>query len=135
MWIGTNGGLNRYDGASFIQYSILSQPALSNSVVTALMQDEKGLIWIGTENGLNILDPATNTIRQFIHRNDNPASLPQGPISAIQKMKNGQTWLMSYKWIASFNRDNSFSSLYIDSTVIKENMVLTGFTEQSDNSH
>jgi ligand-binding sensor domain-containing protein len=62
MWIGTNGGLNRYDGSSFIQYSILSQPALSNNVVTTLMQDEKGSIWIGTQNGVNILDPSTNTI-------------------------------------------------------------------------
>ncbi len=52
MWIGTNGGLNRYDGSSFIQCGILSHPALSNSVITSLMQDNDGYIWIGTENGI-----------------------------------------------------------------------------------
>src|SRR5215475_1563895 len=79
VWIGTNGGLNRYDGNFLVQYSILSQPALTNSVITALMQDDKGMIWIGTEDGLNILDPLTNTVRRFMHTAGS-ASLPQGPV-------------------------------------------------------
>ncbi len=79
VWIGTNGGLNRYDGASFIQYSLLSTPALTNNVVTALMQDADGYLWIGTENGLNILRPATNTFQQFVHNNTVAGSLPPGP--------------------------------------------------------
>ena len=67
MWIGTNGGLNRYDGAAFIQYNILSKPALSSNVITALLEDDAGNIWIGTDNGLDILNPVANTIRQFSH--------------------------------------------------------------------
>src|SRR5688572_17357540 len=80
IWIGTNGGLNRYDGSSFIQYSVLSQPALSNNVVTALMQDEKGLIWIGTENGINILDPVVNTIKRFVYQEKVFNSIPHGAV-------------------------------------------------------
>ncbi|MEO5562541.1 MAG: two-component regulator propeller domain-containing protein, partial [Chitinophagaceae bacterium] len=132
MWIGTNGGLNRYDGSAFIQYSILSQPALTNSVVTALMEDEKGNIWIGTENGLNILDPVANTIRRFIHQNGTAATLPQGPVRVIQKMKDGHVWIMSDRDIARFNSDD-FSPIHIDSALMQIDMVLTGVTEYSDN--
>src|SRR5688500_12536810 len=89
LWIGTNGGLNRYDGSLFIQYNITTQPALTNSTVTALLEDDKGCIWIGTENGLNILDPATNSIKSFYHQDTVPGSLPPGPIRIMQKMKNG----------------------------------------------
>src|SRR5258708_25639985 len=49
VWIGTNGGLNRYDGSSFIQYSMLSTPALTNGVVTSIIQAADTSIWIGTD--------------------------------------------------------------------------------------
>ena len=132
MWIGTNGGLNRYDGSSFIQYSILSQPSLSNNVVTALMQAGDGHIWIGTESGLNILDPVTNTIGQFIHQDADATSLPPGAIRAIQKSKNGHTWVMSDYWLVEFETNDKFFRVYIDPSFIKENMVLVGITEFND---
>jgi ligand-binding sensor domain-containing protein/two-component sensor histidine kinase len=133
MWIGTNGGLNRYDGSSFIQYSILSQPSLSNNVVTSLRQGEDGNIWIGTENGLNILDPLSNTIRQFVHQDLASTSIPQGAIRAIQKTKSGHTWVMSDYWLLEFETNDSFFRVSIDPSFIKENMVLVGLTESGNN--
>src|SRR5687768_5610054 len=109
LWIGTNGGLNRYDGSIFIQYSILSQPALTNSTITTLMEDEKGCIWIGTDNGLNILNPFTNTIRQFYHQDTVAGSLPAGSIRAIQKMKNGNTWIVGERWMVEFSDDKKYA--------------------------
>jgi ligand-binding sensor domain-containing protein/two-component sensor histidine kinase len=133
MWIGTNGGLNRYDGSSYIQYSILSQPALTNGVVTALMQDDNGYIWIGTENGLNILDPVANTIQQFGNHTE-MSPWPQGPVRAIQKMKDGHTWIVSDKWVVNFTNNNNFSPVSIDSTLLQSNMVLVGLTEYDNNA-
>lgn len=129
MWIGTNGGLNRYDGSSFIQYSILSHPALSNGVVTALLQDDTGRIWIGTENGLNILDPATNTIQRFMNDPANPASLPAGPVRCIQKVKNGHIWLSSDHWLTRFDGKDAFAAIAIDTDLARENMVITTLSE------
>lgn len=54
VWIGTSAGLNRYDGSSFISYSVLSTPAITNNAVTALMQDENNYIWIGTDQDNNL---------------------------------------------------------------------------------
>jgi ligand-binding sensor domain-containing protein/two-component sensor histidine kinase len=131
IWIGTNGGLNRYDGSSFVQYSILSKPALTNSTVTALMEDERGNIWVGTENGLNILNPVTNTIRQFAHIDAVPASIPSGPIRVIQKMKEGGLWILSDRWIVKFNNASSFVPVSIDTALIQNDMVFTAITDQA----
>jgi signal transduction histidine kinase/streptogramin lyase len=134
IWIGTNGGLNRYDGNFLVQYSILSQPALSNNVITALVQDDQGKIWIGTEDGLNILDPLTNTIRRFVHDPSTPGSLPQGPVRAIQKKKNGGIWILSDRWLAEWADGKNFLQAAIDTALLKTNMVFSSLAEYNNQS-
>ncbi|MFT3822792.1 MAG: two-component regulator propeller domain-containing protein [Chitinophagaceae bacterium] len=132
VWIGTNGGLNRYDGASFIQYSMLSKPALTNGVVTALMQDADGYLWIGTENGLNILQQNTNTIQHFIHDNAVTGSFPAGVIRSIQKMQDGSTWILSDRWMLKFSNRKMFQPVAIDSTLLQQDMVFAALTAGSN---
>jgi ligand-binding sensor domain-containing protein len=132
VWIGTNGGLNRYDGSTFIQYSILTKPSLSNNVVTALMEDEKGFIWIGTENGLNILDPFTNTIQQFIHQDSLAVSLPQGPVRAIQKWSNGHICVVGETWLVDFSNRDHFIKVAMENALVQKDEVFTSITESSD---
>ena len=134
VWIGTNGGLNRYDGNFLVQYSILSQPALTNSVITALLQDDQGKIWIGTENGLNVLDPRTNSIRRFVHDDAQPGSLPQGPVRGIQKRRNGRIWVMSERWLVEFSGLERFSEITVDSALLKTNMVFASLSEYNDHA-
>ena len=53
LWIGTSGGLARFDGVRFVPIAPL--PVKSNAVlrVTALCEDAAGRLWVGTqENGL-----------------------------------------------------------------------------------
>ena len=133
IWVGTNNGLNRYDGSGFIQYSVLSKPTLTNGVITALLQDPSGLIWIGTENGLNILDPAKNSIRRFIHNHNQPGSLPAGPIHTIQQLNDGSILLMSDQWLAKADASFRFTLLRIDPALTRSNMVMTAITEKANN--
>ena len=53
MWIGTDAGLVRFDGAKFTQIALA--PSTTNTIfhITALSEDSNGNLWIGTqENGL-----------------------------------------------------------------------------------
>jgi ligand-binding sensor domain-containing protein len=129
FWIGTNNGLNRYDGSRFIQYSVLSRPGLTNGVITSLMQDTSGYIWIGTEHGLNILDPSSNSVRRFVHDDKNQGSLPAGPIRGLQQLNDGTILLMSDRWIAKANISFQFTLLRVDPQLTRSNMVMTGITE------
>jgi streptogramin lyase len=93
------------------------------------MQDDDGYIWIGTENGLNVLDPVANTIHRFIHDDRISASLPPGAIRAIQKTNSGHVWVMGDYWLVEFQSRNDFFRVTIDPDFVKENMVLVGLTE------
>jgi len=128
MWIGTNGGLNRYDGAAFIQYNILSKPALSSNVITALLEDDAGNIWIGTDNGLDILDPVTNTILLFSHSDLSSAALSSGPVKALQKMKDGSIWILSATQVTAYTLQNGFRRVRLDSSLLGPTKVFTGLT-------
>lgn len=54
IWIGTQAGLNRFDGNHFKIYSI--PHGLSNDWINVVIQDINGTIWIGTNGGLSRLD-------------------------------------------------------------------------------
>ena len=51
LWIGTLGGLSRFNGSTFTNFS--SDDGLLNNRITALYQDKKGL-WIGHESGVSL---------------------------------------------------------------------------------
>ena len=65
MWFGTQEGLNRYDGQSFIIYkdsnTKVENGAFGN-VINDISEDRNGKIWIGTDKGLIKFDP---TLEKF----------------------------------------------------------------------
>ncbi|MCB9832131.1 MAG: response regulator [Planctomycetes bacterium] len=62
IWVGTyGGGLQRYDGRELAPFHP-ARGQLSGKNVTALHEDENGLIWIGSLAGLDRYDKETGTI-------------------------------------------------------------------------
>lgn len=78
MWLGTEDGLNKYDGYKFTIYK--HDPAnvnsISNNVVMTLFLSDDGLLWIGSvDGGLNCFDPETEKFKHYKHDPDNPESI------------------------------------------------------------
>jgi ligand-binding sensor domain-containing protein/signal transduction histidine kinase len=51
LWIGTTGGLLRFDGARFRLYDRNNTPQLTENSVFSLLVSRDGSLWIGTEGG------------------------------------------------------------------------------------
>jgi len=51
LWIGTTGGLLRFDGAHFTLFDRQNTPALREFSIFCLMVSRDGALWIGTEGG------------------------------------------------------------------------------------
>ncbi len=70
------------------------EEGLSNETVTAILQDSKGYIWIGTMDGLNKYDGYSFTKYQFDPFDSN--SLSQNIIYTIWEDKYGSIWVGTY---------------------------------------
>ncbi|NDC40554.1 MAG: hypothetical protein EBZ77_03245, partial [Chitinophagia bacterium] len=59
LWIGTLGGLSRYDGHNFVNYNIRN--GLPGNMVQAVAAAPDGNIWVGTRKGLASFNGRTFT--------------------------------------------------------------------------
>jgi len=93
FWLATHlDGLQRFDPGTgeFITYPAGgAAKGLSNGRVNAVHVDRRGIVWIGTQNGLDALDPATGDIRNY-HSDD---GLPGNAVSCILEDDEDGIWL------------------------------------------
>ncbi|MFN3793279.1 MAG: two-component regulator propeller domain-containing protein [Chitinophagaceae bacterium] len=67
LWVGTQDGLNRYDGYQFKHYKHNPEDSssISDQFITAIAEDGKGELWIGTRHGLNRFNSNTEKFTHF----------------------------------------------------------------------
>ncbi len=51
LWLGTTGGLVRFDGVRFTVFDKANTDALGHNQISALLEDREGSLWIGTFGG------------------------------------------------------------------------------------
>jgi diguanylate cyclase (GGDEF)-like protein len=96
IWIGTQEGLNRYNGYEFSVYEHKSGDphSLSNSWIWDLFVDRSGALWIGTDGGgLNRYDAATDTFEHFRHDPNDAHSLSSDRVRVITQDRDGALWI------------------------------------------
>lgn len=98
MWIGTQNGLNRFDGYSFVQYKPgIPGRSLSHPFVNDIEQDQSGRLWVATKGGLTMIDPLTDSMVLFMPKKDphtsRPVSIPSDLIWDIYIDPSGRIWM------------------------------------------
>ncbi|MEM7369222.1 MAG: two-component regulator propeller domain-containing protein [Bacteroidota bacterium] len=95
LWIGTQNGLNRYDGYTFRQFFHDAQDSssLSNNWIKALLQDRHGFIWVGTQGGLSVFDPTMERWYRFVSDKKNRKTLTHFDIFSLYEDQEGVLWV------------------------------------------
>ncbi len=98
LWVGTKSlGLVRIDPDSGASVRFLHAPqdphSLSNDGVRALFQDAAGTLWVGTEHGLNRLNPKGRGLEQFHGGASSTPGLDELRITSIAQDTLGYLWL------------------------------------------
>lgn len=65
IWVGTQDGLNRFDGKVFEVISTNNTPGLASNYIHAGIQDNKGNLWFGTGNGLTFFNAEMDRFETF----------------------------------------------------------------------
>jgi signal transduction histidine kinase/ligand-binding sensor domain-containing protein/CheY-like chemotaxis protein len=112
LWLGTNLlGLISLDPVTgqWKNYSFKKDDpgSLSNSRVNATYVDRSGLIWAGTQNGLNQLDPKTGRIKAYFERD----GLAGNVVGCILDDRQGNMWMSTNNGISRFDpRQQTFKN-------------------------
>jgi len=88
LWIGTTGGLLRFDGARLTVFDVENTPQLGTNSVFSLMVSRDGSLWIGTEGG-GLLRYEAGRFHVFGTRD----GLSDGFVRALLEDRQGTIWV------------------------------------------
>ena len=136
LWIGTNSGLAIYNPSRQAVtrfYGIDAGSGMNEEIVTSIIQDHKGIIWVGTfSNGLSRFDPQTGTISHYTQDSLNPNSISNDSILTIFESLNDELWVGTAG--GGLNRYDSVSDTFIsynDKNGLPNN-IISGIQEDKD---
>jgi signal transduction histidine kinase/ligand-binding sensor domain-containing protein/CheY-like chemotaxis protein len=96
IWLGTEAGLNRYDGYDVHEYAReRDKPqGLASDYVWAIREDSRGNLWLATDGGgVAVWDRRSDSFRSYRHDPKNPQSLSSDAIRNLLIDHRGQVWV------------------------------------------
>ncbi|MGH9821909.1 MAG: ligand-binding sensor domain-containing protein, partial [Blastocatellia bacterium] len=101
LWIGTFGGLARFDGVRFTVFDSANTPGMKANRILSLYEDRAGVLWIGTETG-EVMSFKGAEVRTFTTRD----GLPGGLIWCFFEDHDGVLWIGTTKGLTRWQQGN-----------------------------
>jgi len=119
FWIGTPGGLNKFDRAKETFAYYMEKDGLPNDLIYDILEDSKGNLWLSTNKGISKFNPRTEKFRNYDVKDGLQSN--EFSLGACHKSRTGEMF---------FGGINGFNSFYPET--IKDNphipyVVITNF--------
>jgi ligand-binding sensor domain-containing protein len=130
VWFGTQDGLNKYDGFSFVVYKHdpFDDGSIPSGDIIDILVDKKGKIWLGTDGGgLASFDTKKERCLRLEHKINDSLSLSNNSITSLYQDSEENIWVgTNYglnKIDAATGKINIFLTKKDDSTTISNNRI------------
>lgn len=139
LWIGTQDGLNLYDGYSFTWFQ--NQPgdstSLSDNYILSMCQTHDGFIWMGTmSGGLNRFDKKTLSFKRFQKDPVKINTISDNTIWCVSSDHEGNIWAGTNTGLNKYDTHNErFTHFTNDSTNngLQSNMIISLLNDSKNN--
>lgn len=134
IWLGTQDGLNRFDGYRFRHFFHESDDSttLSNNFIWRIIEDSRHDLWIGTfGGGLCRYDKVTETFQSFHPAPLTPATVSENSIRSICEHPAGTLWAGADKGLWAF--DLNTRQFRLPNTALNELINITALFPVSEN--
>ncbi len=108
LWMGSqSSGAYRWNPKTEIittyTYDSFNENSLSNSNVTSITPVQSNLLWVGTDEGLNLVDVEQENIKRYLVDGNKKTSFTRSNINEIQNDYLGRLWLSTANGIVLFD--------------------------------
>lgn len=139
LWIGTEDGLNRYDGYEFTVYlpDQTNPKSIASNFMYDIVEDNNRNLWIATRNGLSRFNYEKETFTNYIHTPNNPTTIPDNDVMSCFVDSKGTTWAGSKGGLSKISLDDgifkakNYQHILNDSTSLVHNYIWEIFEDSN----
>jgi len=126
IWIGTQYGLDRYDGYSFTRMSNVVSEGVSTSMewVWSIKEDHAGSLWVCSSKGLFRYDRKSNSFEMLLPNMKEPESADNTVYFMYQDSR-GIYWLFTRGGLFSYDGDTKSFQGYKNDSITSDETILS----------
>lgn len=130
VWIASSSGLSRYDGYRVRTYkdNLFMPGLLTDNGIKCLAEDNRNRLWIGTGNGLNVLDMKTGDIWQ-----PTDPALNRKLINTLYVSGDGTVWIGLEDGLGMYMSDKDSVIVYNNTMTDRSVIGVKAIYEDSEN--
>jgi diguanylate cyclase (GGDEF)-like protein len=133
IWLGTQDGLQRYDGYEFLtlRHDPADPASLADNSVNALTVGQDGALWVATSvAGLDRLEPGTRSFTHFQNDPSDAASLADDQVNTLYQDRSHRLWVGTARGLDLFD-GHGFRHYKVPSNVASAQQIYSVYQDKA----
>ncbi len=84
------------------------------NIIDIYRDQEKNILWVGTESGLLVVDEQTGKVYSYVHNPENHLSISDNSINSIAKDNRGNLWISTYNGLNRVSSNPTIKNLIFE---------------------